>query len=205
MWASVIALRIVIYGDMSGLFAARAYFSLDYLGLGNRRRPARRRTREVESRTPSVSARLHRLFRSVHLTVKARPELVAGLPDMKQIVAGKKTTLVDARPPNEYSGVNAGNGVKRGGHIPGAKNVFWMDNLVNKDNPVLKPAPDMLARYEAAGVKRGKNLVVYCHTGFQASYDYFTLKLLGFNPVLYAGSFLEWSNAPGTAVETSRP
>ena len=28
--------RVVIYGDMSGLFAARAYFALDYLGHGNR-------------------------------------------------------------------------------------------------------------------------------------------------------------------------
>jgi len=27
--------RVVIYGDMSGLFAARAYFALDYLGHGN--------------------------------------------------------------------------------------------------------------------------------------------------------------------------
>ncbi len=27
--------RIVLYGDYDGLFAARAYFTLDYLGLGN--------------------------------------------------------------------------------------------------------------------------------------------------------------------------
>jgi thiosulfate/3-mercaptopyruvate sulfurtransferase len=54
-------------------------------------------------------------------------------------------------------------------------------------------------------VKRGKNVVVYCRTGVQASHDYFTLKLLGFKPVLYEGSFFEWSNAPGTPVETGKP
>ena len=66
-------------------------------------------------------------------------------------------------------GAKAGDGVPRGGHIPGAKNVFWMDNLVSKDNPVLKPAPEMLAKYEAAGVKRGKErggLLSHRHSGF---------------------------------------
>jgi thiosulfate/3-mercaptopyruvate sulfurtransferase len=196
--------HVVIYGDMSGLFAARAYFALDYLGHGNHAvlldgglEKWKAEHREVSTAAPA--------FKAVNLTVKARPELVANLSAMKQIVADKKTTLIDARPPDEYSGAKAGDGVPRGGHIPGAKNVFWMDNLASKDNPILKPAPEMLAKYEAAGVKRGKNVVVYCRTGVQASHDYFTLKLLGFNPVLYEGSFFEWSNAPGTPIETGKP
>ena len=196
--------HVVIYGDMSGLFAARAYFALDYLGHGNHAALLdgglerwKAEQRNVSTATPA--------FKAVNLTVKARPELIASLSAMKQIVTGNKTTLIDARPPDEYSGARAGDGVSRGGHIPGAKNVFWMDNLASKDNPVLKPAPEMLAKYEAAGVKRGKNVVVYCRTGVQASHDYFTLKLLGFKPVLYEGSFFEWSNAPGTPVETGKP
>jgi len=196
--------HVVIYGDMSGLFAARAYFALDYLGHGNHAvlldgglEKWKAEHREVSTAAPA--------FKAVNLTVKARPELIASLSAMKQIVTGNKTTLIDARPPDEYSGARAGDGVSRGGHIPGAKNVFWMDNLASKDNPVLKPAPEMLAKYEAAGVKRGKNVVVYCRTGVQASHDYFTLKLLGFKPVLYEGSFFEWSNAPGTPVETGKP
>jgi thiosulfate/3-mercaptopyruvate sulfurtransferase len=139
------------------------------------------------------------------LTVKAHPELVVGLSAMKQLVAEKKTTLIDARPPDEYSGAKAGDGVPRGGHIPGAKNVFWMDNLASKDNPILKPASEILAKYEAAGVRRGKNVVVYCRTSLQASHDYFTLKILGFSPILYEGSFFEWSNAPGMSVESAKP
>jgi thiosulfate/3-mercaptopyruvate sulfurtransferase len=196
--------RVVIYGDMSGLFAARAYFALDYLGHGNHAalldgglEKWKAEHREVGTAAPA--------FKVVNLTVKARPELVADLAAMKQIVASNKTTLIDARPPDEYSGTKAGDGVPRAGHIPGARNVFWMENLASKDNPVLKTAPEMLAKYEAAGVKRGKNVVVYCRTGVQASHDFFTLKLLGFNPVLYEGSFFEWSNAPGTPVETSKP
>jgi len=196
--------HVVIYGDMSGLFAARAYFALDYLGHGNHAAllDGGLERWKAEHRNVSTAAPA---FKAVNLTVKARPELIASLSAMKQIVTGNKTTLIDARPPDEYSGARAGDGVSRGGHIPGAKNVFWMDNLASKDNPVLKPAPEMLAKYEAAGVKRGKNVVVYCRTGVQASHDYFTLKLLGFKPVLYEGSFFEWSNAPGTPVETGKP
>jgi thiosulfate/3-mercaptopyruvate sulfurtransferase len=196
--------RVVIYGDISGLFAARVYFALDYLGHGTHAAllDGGLERWKAEHRDLSTTAPA---FKVVSLTVKARPELVVGLPAMKQMVADKKTTLIDARPPNEYSGATAGDGVPRGGHIPGARNVFWMENLASKDNPILKPAPEMLAKYEAAGVKRGKKLVVYCRTGVQASHDYFTLKLLGFSPVLYEGSFFEWSNTPGTPVEISKP
>jgi thiosulfate/3-mercaptopyruvate sulfurtransferase len=193
--------QVVIYGDMSGLFAARVYFALDYLGLGERAalldgglEKWKAEHREVNN-TVSV-------IKVGSLKIKLRPQVMADLAAMKQMVADKKTTLIDARPPDEYSGAGPGDGVPRGGHLPGAKNVFWMDNLVSKDNPVLKPVAEIQKKYEAAGVKPGAKVAVYCRTGVQASHDYFTLKLLGFDPVLYEGSFFEWSKAAGTPVET---
>ena len=109
--------------------------------------------------------------------------------------------LVDARPPAEYTGATPGDGVRRPGHIPGAKNVFWMENLASAQNPVLKPAAEIEKKYTAAGVKKGQPVISYCRTGVQASHDYFTLAWLGFKPVLYEGSFFEWSGAEGTSVE----
>lgn len=196
--------RVIIYDDVKGLFAARVYFALDYLGHGQHASllDGGFEKWKAEHRDVTMAAPV---FNSAILRVKARPELIVNLPTMKQIVAEKKTTLIDARSPDEYSGTKAGDGVPRGGHIPGAKSVFWMDSLVSKDNPVLKPVAEMLAKYEASGVKQGKNVVVYCRTGMQASHDYFTLKLLGVSPVLYEGSFVEWSDAPGTPVETGKP
>ena len=194
--------RVVLYGDVSGLFAARAYFALDYLGHGNRAAllDGGLEKWKAEHRNLSTAVPAAKVGR---LSVKARPGLIVDLPAMKQIVAHRQATLIDARPPDEYSGARTGGGVPRGGHIPGARNVFWMDNLVSVNNPTLKPVSEMQAKYAAVGVKSGAKLVVYCRTGVQASHDYFTLKLLGFSPVLYEGSFFEWSNAPGTAVETS--
>ena len=66
-------------------------------------------------------------FKAVNLTVKARPELVANLSALKQIVADKKTMLIAARPPDEYSGTKADDGVPQGGHILDGKTlrVLW--------------------------------------------------------------------------------
>lgn len=194
--------RVVLYGDMIGMLAARAYFALDYLGYGNRAALLDGGLEKWKAEHRYLSTAVLP-FRVGGLSVKAHPELIADLPALKQMVANQKATLIDARPPDEYSGARAGDGIARGGHIPGAKNVFWIDNLVSKDNPILKSAAEMRAKYATAGVRRGAKLVVYCRTGVQAAHDYFTLKLLGFSPVLYEGSFFEWSNAQGTAVETS--
>jgi thiosulfate/3-mercaptopyruvate sulfurtransferase len=192
--------HVILYGDMLGLFAARAYFALDYLGHGDHAalldgglEKWKAEHRQVSTAVPVVQAG--------SLTVKPHSQLIADLPSMQRIAGDKQAVLIDARPPEEYSGARPSDGVPRAGHIPGARNVFWLENLVSKDNPVLKPLPEILAKYEAAGARPGARVVVYCRTGIQASHDYFTLKLLGYRPILYEGSFFEWSNAPGTAVE----
>ena len=41
---------------------------------------------------------------------------------------------------------------------------------------------------------RDKNLITYCRSGMEASMTYFVLRYLGFDPSLYDGSFVEWSN-----------
>ena len=193
--------RVVLYGDELGLLAARAWFTLQYLGKnsvlldgGLERWKAERR--EVTATVPPAP-------QPVNLTAKLRPELLIEMPAVQQIVQQKDVAILDARPPEQYSGAVPGDGVRRGGHIPGAKNVFWMDNLVSKQDPVLKSLDQIRARYQSAGLKRGSKVVVYCRTGVQAAHDYLTLKLVGFQPVLYDGSFLEWNLQPGNEVEKS--
>ncbi len=194
--------RIILYGDYKDLFAARAYFTLDYLDLGNR-------TAILDGGIEKWEAEHHPLSSDVvishpaTLTVAPRPEVVADLPAVVRIVSNKTVPLIDARAPVEYAGANGGVGAARTGHIPGAKNVFWVENLAGTEIPVLKPVATIRDRYLAAGLKPGAKVIVYCHGGLQASFDYFTLKLAGFHPVLYAGSFAEWVAAFGTSVETA--
>ena len=193
--------RVVLYGDNLNVYAARAYFTLDYLGLGKIAAlldgglAKWAQGHEISKVAPAVAA-------PGVLTMHPRPELVVGLEEMKALVASQKGAIIDARPPADYTGAVLAEGIPRAGHIPGAKNVFWVDTLVSKENPVFKPASEILARYAAAGLKPGAKVIVYCRVGVQASHDYFTLKLAGFRPVLYDGSLAEWSNAAGTMIET---
>jgi thiosulfate/3-mercaptopyruvate sulfurtransferase len=195
--------RVVLYGDESGLLAARTYFTLDYLGHGKGAAILDGGLEKWKAEKRSLTTAPAEI-RTVTFTPKSRPEVIIELPAVVRMVEDGKATLIDARPPNDFSGVNRSDGIKRGGHIPGAKNVFWVDNLVSRENPVLKPAADIRASYEAAGVKPGSKVVVYCRSGVQAAHDYFTLKLLGFTPVLYDGSFIEWSNNAATKVDTGK-
>ncbi len=191
--------RVVVYGE-TPLFAAYAYFALDYLGhssqsmLDGGMEKWKAEKRPVTTAKPEVTP--------AKLTVTPHPELLADLGAVQKIVAEKKIPVVDGRPPEQYTGVNPGGGIKRGGHIPGAKNVWWMQTIVSKDNPVLKSVAEIRALYEAAGATAGEEVLVYCRTGPIATHEYFTLKLAGFRPVLYNASFMEWSNAAETAVET---
>jgi thiosulfate/3-mercaptopyruvate sulfurtransferase len=192
---------VVAYGD-GPLLATHVYFLLDYIGHqhhaildgGPDRWKAEKRT--LTTAVPE--------FKPDTLTVKAHPELLTDMAGVQKIVADKKTLILDARPADQYSGATPGEAIKRGGHIPGATNVFWMQALVSDKDPVLKPAAELRAMYEAAGAKPGKDVVVYCRTGLMAKKAYFTLKMAGFRPVVYDGSFLEWSNASGNQVETGK-
>ena len=197
--------RIVLYGDNSGLAAARAYFTLDYLGHGGRaalldggleKWKAERRPTSTDMVEPERAT----------FTPHARANAVTNLDVVRDFswiatnVTSPSVTLIDARPVEEYTGAKPGDGVPRGGHIPGAGNVFWMQNVLSKENPVLRSVAELRKLYEEAGALNGRTIMTYCRTGGQASHAYFTLKYLGYDVVMYDGSFYEWSNTEGTPI-----
>lgn len=199
--------KIVIYGQQSGLMAARAFFTLDYLGHGSRVALLDGGLEKWQAERRPVST-VETVFSSAEFTPRVDAKTVTFLQtvrDVSWLISGNKaagsTLLLDARPPEEFSGAKSGDGVPRGGHIPGAVNLFWMENLVSRENPVMKPASELKKLYESRGFTPGKRVVSYCRTGGQASHAYFTLKYLGYDVVMYDGSFIEWSNAADTLVE----
>jgi thiosulfate/3-mercaptopyruvate sulfurtransferase len=199
--------RIVLYGDNSGLSAARAYFTLDYLGHGERAALLDGGLEKWQAERRAVSTDAPEV-RAAPFTPRVRAPAVTGLDVVRDLswavanVSAPNVALIDARPAEEYTGAKPGDGVPRGGHIPGAANLFWMQNLVSRENPVMRPAHELRRLYEAAGAAAGRKVVTYCRTGGQASHTYFTARYLGYDVVMYDGSFFEWSNAAGTPVVT---
>lgn len=198
--------RIVLYEGGKGLFAARAYMSFDYLGLGDvtaildghlakwqaEQRPLVTEEPEV---TPST------------FEPRLRSEVVVALAEMEELVRSPNDpsqnppVVLDSRPEVNYTGEEPGQDIPRGGHIPGAVHLFWEEHLTGSEVPVMKPPVDLLRLYSAAGVEPDDRVVTYCRTGVQAAHTYFVLKYLGYDVRLYDASFIEWSAVEGVPVE----
>ncbi len=199
--------RLVLYGDSSGLSAARAYFTLDYLGHGARAALLDGGLEKWRAERRGVSTEPVEA-RSATFTPRVKTDAVIDLDVVRDLswtaanVSAPNVALIDARPADEYTGTKPGDGVARGGHIPGAANVFWMQNVESRENPVMRSPAELRRLYEKAGARPDRKVVTYCRTGAQASHAYFTAKYLGYDVVMYDGSFFEWSNATGTPVAT---
>lgn len=201
--------RIVLYGDNSGLTAARAYFTLDYLGHGGRAALLDGGLEKWMAERRAISTDMVET-KSAKFTPHVRASAVTNLDVVRDLswtatnLTSPSAVLIDARPVDEYTGTKPGEGIPRGGHIPGAASVFWMQNVVSKENPVLRSAAELRKLYEVAGAQQGRTILTYCRTGAQASHTYFTLKYLGYDVVMYDGSFFEWSNTEGAPVVVGR-
>jgi thiosulfate/3-mercaptopyruvate sulfurtransferase len=117
--------------------------------------------------------------------------------------------LVDVRSPDEFSGKKTHmpeypqEGVLRGGHIPGARNVPWA-RAANPDG-TFKSADELRAIYENEhGLKASDDVVAYCRIGERSSHTWFVLTyLLGYPKVRnYDGSWTEWGNSVRVPIET---
>ncbi len=199
--------RVVIYGEMSGLMAARVYYTLDYLGFGDRAalldgglEKWKAEKREVTTAAPEIKAA--KFTPRVNPKVVVMREVVRDASWIASHVDAPNVALIDARPAEDYTGAKVGDGVPRAGHIPGATNVYWMQNLRSSQQPVMKPVAELRRMYEAAGATSNKKVVTYCRTGMQASHSYFTAKYLGYDVTMYDGSFMEWSKTDGLPVVT---
>ena len=100
--------------------------------------------------------------------------------------------LVDARPKNEYLGLDEI--WLRKGHIPGAVSFHWA-RLMEKDNThKFKPFSEVKADLESAGITPDKQIYCYCGTSREGSLLRFYLKhVAGYpNVRLYEGAWKEY-------------
>jgi len=130
-----------------------------------------------------------------------KPE-VATLDDVRRAVSQKDALIVDARPPEQYTG-QAGAQPRRG-HIPGAVNHPWKSDLETRDLALVwKPVDALREGYEGQGITSDRSIIVYCNTGTEASHVFFALRyLLGYSKVrIYTGSWSQWSEREELPIE----
>lgn len=107
--------------------------------------------------------------------------------------------LIDSRDPERYRGEYEPLD-KVAGHIPGAINRFWKNNL--DDTGYFKDADKLRKEFERNfGLTDASNAVFYCGSGVTACHNLLAAAHAGFDaPRLYAGSWSDWCSDPGRAV-----
>lgn len=187
---------IVVYDDISGMRAARAFWFLEYLGhdrvqlldggfngwVGEALPVSR------DAQAPSKS------------TWEGRPQetRLATWRDVTTRLGQPGVVIIDTRSDDEYfeRAVRA----KRGGAIPGAVHLEWTNNL--DDDCVFKTADALREMYERAGVTPDKEVITYCQGGYRAAHTYLALRLLGYPRVRnYTGSWKEWGDREDLPIE----
>ncbi len=105
------------------------------------------------------------------------------------------TVVWDTRRESEYQGTEVR--ASRGGHIPGATHLNWIELQKEVDGVrVLKSEPELLALLAGHGITPDKEIVAHCQTGIRSSYATLVLLGLGYPRVKnYDGSWIEWANS----------
>jgi thiosulfate/3-mercaptopyruvate sulfurtransferase len=196
---------VVIYGDNNNWFAAWALWQLKIYGhkdvrlMNGGRKKWLSEGRELSTEAPKVT-------RTHYTAAGADNSLRAFLPQVQAALAARNSALVDVRSPQEFTGeILAPPGLpetcQRGGHIPGARNIPW--GKACNDDGTFKSADELRSLYGSEGIDGEKPVIAYCRIGERSSHTWFVLKyLLGLdNVVNYDGSWTEWGNLVGAAVE----
>lgn len=181
---------VVVYGAPAWA-AARAFFTLDYVGLRHVSVLNGGLT-DWASGGHDVTDQVTRYPRGT-LTTQTRPAVV----DAQWVRAhldDPHIALFDTRSDAEYDGTMQHRGMTIKGHIPGAHLVHWealVGDSVGGDLSLRDSAT--LSAYYRSRAGAADSLVTYCHIGARASISYLVARYLGYPVRLYDGSYEDWA------------
>lgn len=188
--------QVVAYDNEGGIFASRLWWMLRWLGhahvavLDGGLAGWKRSGRGLEETTAMVQPR----------NFKALPQDM--MVDVGQVLANLQSAqmlVVDARSPERFRGQNETLD-PIGGHIPGAVNRFYFDNL-DDDGCYFKPVEELRSEFATLlGDRPAASVVQQCGSGVTACHNLLAMELAGFSgSKLYPGSWSEW------CADSSRP
>lgn len=188
--------QVVVYDDAGGMIAGRLWWLLRWLGhdrvalldggINQWFKEGRPLSTDVPKPTPAV------LESAVRDCVVSTEVVQANL-------ACSELCVVDARSPDRFRGENETLD-PAGGHIPGARNRFFRDNL--GADGLFRPAAELRGEFLAllAGVEPGQ-VVMQCGSGVSACHNLLAMEIAGLSGArLYAGSWSEWCSDPARPV-----
>ena len=186
-------MQVVAYDGDTGMYAARLWWMLRWMGhdavavldggLARWQHEGHAVRGGVESSTPG------------HFKGSPRPGWRLGADEVLKDLKNPLHQLVDARSPDRFRGI--GETIDPvGGHIPGAANYFYMQNLTAEKT--FKSPDDLRTQWNAVLKGRdARDVVMYCGSGVTACHNLLALEHAGLHGAkIYPGSWSEWSADP---------
>jgi thiosulfate/3-mercaptopyruvate sulfurtransferase len=193
--------QVVAYDAQGGLFAARLWWLLRWLGHlpvavldgGWNKWTSEARPLGAEVPVP----------RWTQFTGKPREHFVDAR-FVRSHLGEAGMVLLDARAPDRFRGRNETLDPV-GGRIPGARNRYFRDNLGAEGR--FKPAAALRSDFGAVLGKAGPESVVhYCGSGVSAAHNLLAMEIAGLpGGRLYPGSWSEWCADPARPIATGEP
>ncbi len=187
--------EVVVYDDSSGMFAARLWWLLRYAGFDGAQvldggyaawtAAGLPLTQEVPSPVPQP------------LTLHLRPYLTATMTEVLAKLGDHRVKLFDARAPERYRGETEPLD-KKAGHIPGALNKPFLENL---EDGHFKSPEALRSRFAEA--EDADEVILYCGSGVSAAHNALALEEADIKGAkLYVGSWSDWSSHDGNPIAT---
>jgi len=194
---------IVGYDNACAMYAARLWWMLRWAGHGAAAvldgGIAAWRAEDGAIAVAAPAARPRGSFR-------LRESLVptADYATVKANLDGGARLVLDARAPDRFRGENETLDPV-GGHIPGARNRLFRDNLAADGR--FKPAAQLRAEFEQLLDGRPADAVIsQCGSGVTACHNLLAMEVAGLRgAALYSGSWSEWCAQPGAPIATGDP
>lgn len=182
--------RVVAYDDQGGIYAARLWWLLRWLGHDNAVVMDGGFAAWQSGGFPVTDAT--RTVVPAAFEFSVRGDMAADVDDVRRALGDPGVLLVDSRDASRYAGEQEPIDAKAG-HIPGAINRFWRGVL--DDQGAWLPEPELRERLAPViqALEEGRSAIVYCGSGVSACPNVLALHRLGYPQAkLYAGSWSDW-------------
>lgn len=190
--------QVVAYDNEAGVFAARFWWMLRWLGhdrvalLDGGLAAWRRAKQPLVAEVP--------VFAPAPFEVRLRESMRVDANFVLERLGSPEALILDARAPERFSGEQETLDPV-GGHIPGAVNRFYFDNL-DDAGVYFKPVDELRAEFGAVlGGREPSEVIQQCGSGVTACHNLLAMELAGLrDSKLYAGSWSEWCSDPARPI-----
>lgn len=192
--------QVVAYDGQGGMFAARLWWLLRWIGHAN--------VAVLDGGLAAWQAQGLPVVTPVaprpagNITEQASLARTVSVQEVVANLSTQELQVLDARAPDRFRGENETIDPV-GGHIPGAKSRFFKDNL--QPDGRFKSAQEL--EQEFAGlIGKPESAIMQCGSGVTACHNLLALEVAGLpGAALYPGSWSEWCADPARPVATGNP